>query len=70
MAREDTVWKKLKVSKVDVVTEKAMKVTTSSGEEIWLPKSQVNGPEKFSKDQENVVIQISEWIATQKELSL
>lgn len=68
MAREDTVWVNLKVAKIKMDREKSFLVVLPDGEETFLPKSQVCQPEKFTKDQENVVMKISEWIAGEKNL--
>jgi hypothetical protein len=57
---------------VPVVADEVLKETERSflllidGEEIWIPKSQVNNPDVIGQGELDVEIEVTEWIARQK----
>lgn len=49
------------------VTEKAIHV--QRGDDFyWLPKSQIEEPDKFEVGDRNITVGMTEWIAQQKEI--
>lgn len=68
MARQIDSWVTLKVAKVEAVSPKAILVHLEDGQEVWLPKSQLQDADSFVKGAENLEIQASEWIAGEKGL--
>lgn len=60
-------WVYITAESVEQVTPNAICIKYR-GQRIWLPKSQIEEPEKFDYGDTDVTIGMSEWIAQQKEI--
>lgn len=56
------------VKNVQRETPKALLVSLESGQEIWMPKSQIMKGSEVSSEGDSGVMKISEWIAGEKGL--
>lgn len=61
-------WVHLDVAKIVRETDSAFLVRLESGDEHWVPKSQISDPEDYEVGDEDVTISITEWLAQQKGL--
>ena len=59
-------WVHLDVVKVVRETQKAFLLRLESGEEYWIPFSQISDADDYSEGDENCVISVTEWIANEK----
>lgn len=50
-------------------TDKAFRIKLKSGEETWMPKSQVSDADNYNVGDKNLTLSVTEWIASQKGLS-
>ena len=57
----------IQVDRIKHATDRAF-LCIIGGEEVWLPCSQVNDPNAFQSGDEDVEMEITEWIAEQKGL--
>jgi hypothetical protein len=58
----------IEVAEITIDREKAFLVVLKSGEEVWLPKSQIEDPDQFEAADCNVEMNVSEWIYNEKDL--
>jgi hypothetical protein len=61
-------WVDIPVLEVLRESEKALKVLLQSGEELWLPKSQLAEPDAYGEGDREVTLQVTRWLAETKEL--
>lgn len=63
-------WVFATAERIKRVTDKAILAEIADGEgevtEHWLPKSQLEDPEKFEEGDQDITIGMTEWIAEQK----
>lgn len=58
----------LEVVEIKAETQKAFLVLLDDDSEHWIPFSQIDGAEKHSAGDKDVVLSITEWIAEEKGL--
>lgn len=61
-------WVHLDVEEIVQETEAAFLLRLDGGEEIWLPKSQIDDAEAYTVGDEDLTVSVTEWIAKQKGL--
>lgn len=61
-------WVHLDVEEVKRETDKAFLVVID-GEQVWIPKSQIDSPDDYEEGDTNCTISVTEWIANEKGLS-
>jgi hypothetical protein len=64
MAEHDYVW--FENTRVLGVTSKALHVVLEGVGEAWLPKSQVEDPERLAEGDTGITLGVSQWILDQK----
>lgn len=62
-------WVHLDVREILKATDSAFLLLLESGEEVWIPHSQMDDPESYDEGDEDVTISVTEWIAKQKGLN-
>lgn len=60
-------WVHLDVELVKRETDGAF-LCVIDGDEVWLPKSQIDDPGRLAEGDEGVTVSVTEWIAKQKGL--
>jgi hypothetical protein len=60
-------WVHLDVDLVVAETENAL-LLEIDGDQHWIPRSQIDGPDKYEKGDKGVTVSVTEWIAKQKGL--
>ena len=66
MANDNFV--EIEVERIIKETEKAFLCEVGGGEEIWVPKSQIEGADKHFEDDEGVTMAVTEWWAKKNNL--
>ncbi len=61
-------WVHIEVAEILRETDSAFKVKLESGDEHWLPKSQIADADDYDAGDVNATMSITEWIAEQKEI--
>lgn len=61
-------WVHLDVIVISRETEKAFLVVLDSGEEVWLPKSQIADAEDYQPGDADLTLSVTEYIAREKGL--
>ena len=61
-------WVHLDVDKIVHETDSAFLLRLQDGEEIWMPKSQIDNPDIYQTGDEDLTISVTEWIAREKGL--
>lgn len=61
-------WVHLHFEKILRETDKALQIRFESGEEHWIPLSQIADADDYSEGDTNGSISITEWIANEKGL--
>jgi hypothetical protein len=62
-------WVHLDVDEIKAETAKAFLLRLESGEEVWIPKSQISDADDYEKGDTNAVVSVTEWIAKQNGLA-
>ena len=62
-------WVYLDVQEILRETDKAMLLRLESGEEVWIPLSQIDDADTYSEGDRSCMISVTEWIAEQKGLA-
>jgi len=61
-------WVHLDVLLIVRETDKALLLRLESGEEVWVPKSQVSDPGDYAEGDENCTVSVTEWFAEKEDL--
>lgn len=68
MTHSNRGWVHIDVAEILRETDKAFKVRLESGEEYWLPKSQISDADDYNEGDVNATMSITQWIADQNEI--